>query len=96
MYHSKLESNDLDKLFEAMQLLKNKEEYYMFMEDLCTVSELFAIGQRFKVAKMLDKGKTCHVIAEETGASTATISRVNKCLNYGTGGYKLILERIKK
>lgn len=96
MYHSKFESEELDNLFEAMKLLQNKEEYYMFMEDLCTVSELGAIGQRFKVAQLLDEGKTCHSIAQETGASTATISRVNKCLNYGTGGYKLLLERNKK
>ena len=96
MYHSKFESEELDNLFEAMKLLQNKEEYYMFMEDLCTVSELNAIGKRFKVAQLLSEGKTCHAIAREAGASTATISRVNKCLNYGTGGYKLLLERNKK
>ena len=95
MYESKLESKELTDLFEAMLSLKDTEECYMFFEDLCTVSELSAIGQRFKVARMLDDKTTGHAIAEETGASTATISRVNKCLNYGAGGYKLVLKRMR-
>jgi TrpR-related protein YerC/YecD len=83
----------LDELFRAVLSLQNLEECYMFFEDLCTVAELSAIGQRYKVAQMLNEKITCHAIAEKTGASTATISRVNRCLNYGTGGYSLILER---
>lgn len=96
MYHSKLKSKELDTLFEAVLSLKNEEECYMFFEDLCTVAELSAISQRYKVAQMLKEGTTCHAIAEKTGASTATISRVNRCLNYGTGGYCTILERNEK
>ena len=84
MVNQKLKSKNLDILFSAMSKLENLEEYYMFFEDLCTVAELSAIAQRFKVAQMLNKKYTCHSIAEKTGASTATISRVNRCLNYGT------------
>ena len=95
MVNPKLKSEDLDNLFKAMSTLKNTEEYYMFFEDLCTVAELSAIMQRFKVAQMLNKKYTCHAIAELTGASTATISRVNRCLNYGTGGYQLVIKRME-
>ncbi len=93
MYDSKMKSEDLDELFCAICSLKNEQECYMFFEDLCTVGELTAIAQRFKVAKMLNEKTTCQVIADNTGASTATISRVNKCLHYGTGGYRLVLNR---
>ncbi|MEF9863462.1 MAG: YerC/YecD family TrpR-related protein [Christensenellaceae bacterium] len=93
MYHSKLKSKELDMLFGAVLSLETQEECYKFFEDLCTVAELTAISQRYKVAQMLQNKTTCHAIAEKTGASTATISRVNRCLNYGTGGYKEILER---
>ncbi len=96
MYHSKLESKELSTLFEAILSLENEEECYMFFEDLCTVAELSAISQRYKVAQMLKDKTTCHAIAEKTGASTATISRVNRCLNYGTGGYQMVLERNEK
>jgi TrpR-related protein YerC/YecD len=96
MVNPKLKSEDLDTLFYAMSKLENLEEYYMFFEDLCTVAELGAISQRFKVAQMLNKKFTCHAIAEKTGASTATISRVNRCLNYGTGGYGLVIERMEE
>ena len=96
MYRSKLESKELDMLFQAVLSLKNEEECYMFFEDLCTVADLTAISQRYKVAQMLKEGTTCHAIAEKTGASTATISRVNRCLNYGTGGYRTILDRNEK
>ena len=81
---------------EAILSLRNLDECYMFFEDLCTVAELNSIFQRYKVANMLVDKNTCLAIAEETGASTATVSRVNKCLNYGTGGYKLIIDRNKK
>lgn len=96
MVNQKLKSKDLDTLFRAMSKLKNTEEYYMFFEDLCTVAELSAISQRFKVAQMLNNKLTCHAIAEKTGASTATISRVNRSLNYGTGGYRLVIGRMEE
>lgn len=93
MYDSKLRSVDLNDLFEAVLSLENEEECYMFFEDLCTISELNAISQRYKVARLLSKKITSHAIAEETGASTATISRVNRCLNYGAGGYQIAIKR---
>lgn len=85
----------VDKLFEAILLLRNVEECYRFFEDLCTINEIKALAQRLEVAKMLRKGITYSVISEKTGASTATISRVNKYLNYGADGYKLILDRLE-
>lgn len=96
MYQSKLKSDNMDKLYEAILLLRSVEECYMFFEDLCTISELTSISQRFKVAQLLSEKHTCHDISETTGASTATISRVNRCLLYGTGGYKLALKRFKQ
>lgn len=96
MYESRLQDPFIDKLFEALQLLENEEEYYRFFEDICTVAELKAIAQRLEVAKMLDGEKTYTDIAQATGASTATISRVKKCLNYGADGYKLVLGRLKE
>ena len=94
MYESKLKSHDLDTLFEAILTLKSEEECYMFFEDLCTISELNSIAQRFKVAALLNDKHTCHDISGQTGASTATISRVNRCLLYGTGGYIKALKRL--
>ena len=85
---------DLDMLFEAVLELKDIEECYKFFEDIATINELKAISQRIQVAKMLKEKKIYNEIAEETGASTATISRVNKCLNYGEGGYNLVLDRM--
>ncbi len=96
MYQSKLKSADMDKLFEAVLTLQSIEECYMFFEDLCTISELTSISQRFKVAELLSEKHTCHDISDTTGASTATISRVNRCLLYGTGGYKMTLKRLKQ
>ncbi len=84
-----------DRLFEAVLQLKNIEECYAFFDDICTVSELHALSQRMEVAKMLREGKTYVEIAEVTGASTATISRVNRALNYGADGYKLVFERLE-
>jgi TrpR-related protein YerC/YecD len=95
MYESKLKSLDMDRLFEAMLTLKSVEECYMFFEDLCTISELTSIAQRFKVAELLKGKHTCHDISTQTGASTATISRVNRCLLYGTGGYGMALSRLQ-
>ncbi|MDD5017395.1 MAG: YerC/YecD family TrpR-related protein [Eubacteriales bacterium] len=96
MYESKLKSDDLDKLFAAILTMNTVEECYMFFEDLCTISELGSISQRLKVAALLNDKHTCHDISQSTGASTATISRVNRCLHYGTGGYEMALQRIRE
>ena len=92
----KVKTEALDFLFEAILSLKDKEECYTFFEDICTVNELMSITQRFEVAKMLREQKTYLEIAEKTGASTATISRVNRSLNYGNDGYDMVFERMKK
>lgn len=91
----KLESEEVDDLYEAMTLIRNKEEFYNFLEDLCTVAEMQSLAHRFSVAKMLYDGKTYSEVSELTGASTATISRISKCLTYGADGYKAILKRMK-
>ena len=96
MYHSKLEDEQIDGLFVAIQQLETKEEFYRFFEDISTVSEIKALAQRMKVAKMLDQERTYTDIANKTGASTATISRVKRCLNYGADGYQLVLKRLKE
>ncbi|GAW93899.1 YerC/YecD family TrpR-related protein [Calderihabitans maritimus] len=93
-YKSKLKDKFIDALFEAVLLLENEEECYRFFEDICTVAELKALAQRLEVAKMLERNCTYSEIAEATGASTATISRVKRALNYGADGYKLILRRL--
>lgn len=85
-----------DALFEAILLLETKEECYRFFQDLATVAEIKALAQRLEVAKMLQQDITYSKIAEATGASSATISRVKRCLNYGADGYKLILEKLAK
>ncbi len=92
-YSSKLESKDMDFLFEGILGLQTKEECYRFFEDICTINEIKAFEQRLQVAKMLAEKRTYLDIASTTGASTATISRINRSLNYGSDGYKLILER---
>ncbi|MCM1175585.1 MAG: YerC/YecD family TrpR-related protein [Blautia sp.] len=92
--NKKLKSDSVDRLFEAVLCLKNKAECYDFFEDLCTVNELLSLSQRFEVASMLNNRKTYQEIAERTGASTATISRVNRSLNYGNDGYQLAMERL--
>jgi TrpR-related protein YerC/YecD len=94
-YSSKLESTDMDFLFEGVLSLQTKEECYRFFEDICTINEIKALEQRLQVAKMLTEKRTYLDIASTTGASTATISRINRSLNYGNDGYKLILERLK-
>ena len=91
----KLKTEAVDHLFEAILSLENKEECYTFFEDVCTVNELFSLSQRFEVAYMLREEKTYLDIAEKTGASTATISRVNRSLNYGNDGYDMVFERLK-
>jgi len=92
----KLNDKSIDQLFEAILTLKNVEECYIFFEDLCTVNEIQSMSQRLEVARMLGNGSTYNQIETETGASTATISRVKRCLNYGNDGYKLALDRIEK
>ena len=87
-------NDDLEMLFKAVLELKNIDECYKFFEDIATITELKAISQRIQVANMLREKKVYTEIAEATGASTATISRVNKCLNYGQGGYNIVLDRI--
>lgn len=84
----------VDHLFEAILSLKNPEECYIFFEDICTVNELLSLSQRFEVARMLRKHNTYLEIAESTGASTATISRVNRSLNYGNDGYDMVFSRM--
>lgn len=92
--NSHLRSQSMDSLFEAILSLKDKDECYKFFEDICTIHEIKAIEQRWQVAIMLKQGKTYSEIAKLTGASTATISRVNRCLNYGSDGYNLVLDRV--
>lgn len=90
----KLKNENTDFLFEAVLSLKTIEECYDFFEDLCTIKEIKELTQRLQVAKMLRKKISYSDIVKETGASTATISRVNRCLLYGSNGYERILERI--
>ncbi|NLY42596.1 MAG: TrpR-like protein, YerC/YecD [Clostridiaceae bacterium] len=92
--NSKIWDEHTDELFEAILSLETVEECREFFEDLCTISEIKAMAQRLQVAKMLKERYVYSDIVSKTGASTATISRVNRCLNYGAGGYKKILERI--
>lgn len=91
-----IRNEEMDRLLKGILLLKDKEEAYQFFEDLCTVNELVSLCQRFAVAAMLREEKTYLDIAEQTGASTATISRVNRALNYGNDGYDMILRRLEE
>lgn len=93
--NKKLKTPAVDHLFEAILNLKTPEECYIFFEDVCTINELLSLSQRFEVAKMLREQKTYLEIAEQTGASTATISRVNRSLNYGNDGYDMVFSRMK-
>lgn len=93
--NKKLMTPAVDQLFDAILSLQSKEECYSFFEDLCTINELLSLSQRYEVASMLRDKKTYLEIAEKTGASTATISRVNRSLNYGNDGYELVFERLK-
>lgn len=92
----KIRNQEMDDLFKAILTLKDEEECYKFFMDICTINELQSLVQRFDVAKMLREKKTYQEIAKETGASTATISRVNRSLNYGNDGYATVLERMGK
>ena len=89
-------TKEVNDLFDAVLSLKDREECYLFFGDVCTINELLSLSQRFEVAKMLREHKTYLEIAEKTGASTATISRVNRSLNYGNDGYDMVFERINQ
>ena len=93
-YESKFKRDDIDELFRAILLLEDEEDCYRFFEDVCTVNEIHAIAQRLQVAKLLSEDKTYSEIEAVTKASTATISRINKCLVYGADDYKRILQRL--
>ncbi|MDF2673743.1 MAG: TrpR-like protein YerC/YecD [Clostridiales bacterium] len=96
MFNSKIKNEDIDFLFETILTLKNMDECYRFFEDLCTINEIQSMAQRMQVASMLRKRRTYIDIAHTTGASTATISRVNRSLSYGNEGYKLVFERLRE
>ncbi|WP_318036632.1 YerC/YecD family TrpR-related protein [Dethiobacter alkaliphilus] len=95
MVNPKIKDNEMDQLCRAILLLESEEECYQFFEDVCTISEIKAMSQRLQVARMLQEGKTYQQIESETGASTATISRVKRYLNYGAGGYQTVLSRLE-
>ena len=94
--NNKIRTEAVEHLFEAILTLENKEECCDFFEDLCTINELLSLSQRYEVATMLREKKTYLEIAEKTGASTATISRVNRSLNYGCDGYEMVFAKLKK
>ena len=95
-YDSKFQSQELDELFDGILTLKDREDCYRFFEDICTVNEIHSISQRFQVARLLSQKMTYNEIEKLTKASTATISRINKCIVYGADGYKRVLERLGK
>lgn len=92
----KLHTKEVDALFEAILSLKTLDECYKFFEDACTIKEILDIAQRLKAAKMLRGGKNYMEVCAETGMSSATISRVSRCLEYGTGGYDLAITRLEE
>ena len=92
--NKKLHTEAVDKMFDAILSLQNREECYSFFEDLATINEILSLSQRFEVATMLRERSTYLAIADKTGASTATISRVNRSLNYGNDGYDMVFARI--
>lgn len=93
---TKWHSEQTDELFEAILTLETIDECYDFFEDACTIKEIIEIAQRLKVAKMLKSGASYTAISKDVGVSTATISRVSKCLEYGNGGYKTVIERTEE
>lgn len=84
-----------EKLADALLSLQSREECYAFLEDVCTIKEILSMSQRLHVAELLSQGGSYQQVCEESGASSATVGRVKRCLDYGTGGYKMILERQK-
>ena len=93
---SDFHSDSMQRLFRAISLLQNEKEAAAFFDDLCTIRELQDMSQRLETAILLDKGRNYQFISAEVGVSTATISRVNRCLSYGPGGYKTIIDRLKE
>lgn len=93
MYEEKIRKQEKEKLFEAILSLESVDECARFFDDLCTINELNVMAQRLEVAVLLKQGETFNTIVEKTGASTATISRVNRCLKYGAGGYESVLSK---
>ena len=93
---SDLHTETADQLFDAILALRDREECYRFFEDLCTITELQAMSQRFHVARLLRQGLVYNEVGQLSGASSATISRVNRYLQHGAGGYPLILERLEQ
>ena len=94
--NKKIHTEAVDQLFDAILSLRNRDECYTFFEDVCTINELLSLSQRFEVAKMLTDKRTYLDISEKTGASTATISRVNRSLNYGNDGYEMVFSRMRE
>lgn len=92
--NNKIRTDAVEHLFEAILTLETKEECFDFFEDLCTINELLSLSQRYEVATMLKEKRTYLEIAEKTGASTATISRVNRSLNYGCDGYEMVFKKL--
>ena len=92
----KIESKSVHRLCQALLSLQSEEECIGFLEDLCTVKEILDMGQRLETAVLLDQGVSYQKIIADLGTSTATISRVSRCLNYGSGGYRCVLDRMKK
>ena len=89
-------NDSTDELCEAILSLKTREECYAFLEDICTIKELLEMSQRLLVAKLLSRGMSYSQISQKTGVSTATISRISRCIEYGSGGYKMIIERLQE
>lgn len=87
-------SESVDRLFEAILLLESEEECYDFFDDICTIKEITDMAQRLETAALISKGVSYQKISEKIGVSTATISRVSRCLNYGSGGYRKMLEKM--
>lgn len=96
MQIDKLRGKQLDQLFDAILSLETREECYQFFDDIATMKEINSLSQRLQVAKMLKEGHTYSYIEKETKASTATISRVRRCIDYGSGGYGIALDRMKR
>ena len=93
-YESKYRREDIDELFDGILTLRDREDCYRFFEDICTINEIHSIAQRLQVAKLLSEKKTYNEIEKVTKASTATISRINKCIVYGSDGYRRVLDRL--
>lgn len=89
-------NDSTDELCKALLSLKTQEECYAFLEDICTIKELLEMSQRLSVAKLLSQGMSYAQISQKTGVSTATIGRISRCIEYGNGGYKMIIERLQE